>query len=55
MNVPDYNVLRIRSYDAYTKSDIVRIITSKYFHWVVGSGLKLQAEPNKVVLESEGI
>jgi capsid protein len=55
MNVPDYNVLRIRSYDAYTKSDIVRIITSKYFHWVVGSGLKLQAEPNEVVLESEGI
>lgn len=54
-NIPDYDVLRIRSYDAYTKSDIVRIITSKYFHWVVGSGLKLQAEPNKVVLESEGI
>lgn len=54
-NVPDFDILRIRSYDAYTKSDIVRIITSKYFHWVVGSGLKLQAEPNKVVLESEGI
>lgn len=54
-NVPDYNVLRIRSYDAYTKSDVVRVISSKFFYWVVGSGLKLQSEPNKVVLESEGI
>lgn len=54
-NIPDYLRLRLRAYDAYTKIDIIGIITSKYFKWVVGSGLKLQSEPDKIVLELEGI
>lgn len=54
-NVPDYKILRVRSYDAYAKSDIVKIVTGKYFDSVVGSGLKLQLEPNRVVLKSENI
>jgi capsid protein len=54
-NIPDYEKLRLRSYDAYAKSDVVRIVSSKYFYWVIGSGLKLQSEPNRTVLESEGI
>jgi capsid protein len=54
-NIPDYQLLRIRAYDAYAKADVVKIICSKFFYWVIGSGLKLQAEPNRTVLESEGI
>lgn len=53
--LPDYNGLRLRAYEQYLKSDIVRIITGKFFKWVVGSGLDLQAEPQSEVLESEGI
>lgn len=54
-NIPDYKRLRLRAYDAYIKTDIVKIIASKHFNWVIGSGLKLQAEPNKTVLASENI
>lgn len=54
-SVPDYQRLRLRAYDAEIKTDIVKIITGKFFKWVVGSGLKLQSEPNKTLLESEGI
>ena len=54
-NIPDYNRLRLRSYDAYATKDIVRIIASKHFNWTIGSGLKLQLEPNRTYLESQGI
>jgi len=54
-NIPDYERLRLRSLDAYVKSDTIKIIAKKKFDWVVGSGLKLQCEPNTTVLESEGI
>lgn len=54
-NIPDYLRLRLRSMDAYATTDIVKIITSKFFKWVIGSGLKLQVEANRIVLELEGI
>ena len=54
-NIPDYDRLRLRSYDAYATKDIVKTFASKYFYWTIGSGLKLQCEPNRNVLESEGI
>lgn len=54
-NVPDYERLRLRSYNAYSTIDTVKIIASKFFYWTIGSGLKLQAEPNRTVLKSEGI
>lgn len=53
--LPDYHALRLRSYEADLKSDIIKIITGKFFKWVVGTGLKLQSEPEETVLESEGI
>lgn len=52
---PDHLKLRLRAYDMNLKTDIIRIITGKFFKWVIGSGLKLQAEPNKTVLEMCGI
>lgn len=54
-DIPDYQRLRLRSYHAYATIDTVKIISGKFFHWTIGSGLKLQAEPNRTVLESEGI
>lgn len=53
--LPDYLRLRLRAYDMNLKTDIVRIITGKFFKWVVGSGLKLQAEPNETALQIAGI
>lgn len=53
--LPNHLKLRLRAYDANLKTDIVKIITGKFFKWVVGSGLKLQAEPNKTVLGLSGV
>lgn len=54
-DIPDYEKLRLRSYHAYATIDTVKIISSKFFNWTIGSGLKLQAEPNRTVLQSEGV
>jgi capsid protein len=54
-NIPDYHRLRLRSYNAYATIDTFKTIASKYFYWKIGSGLKLQAEPNLTVLKSEGL
>lgn len=53
--LPNHRALRLRAYEAELKSDIVKIITGKFFKWVIGNGLKLQAQPNREVLKSEGI
>lgn len=52
---PDYNILRMRSWQALLESEIAQIIIKRYTTWTVGKGLKLQSEPNKIVLKSEGI
>ena len=53
--MPNYTGLRYRVYEAELKSDVVKIITGKFFKWIVGAGLKIQAEPNLTVLETEGL
>ena len=53
--LPDHLRLRLRAYDMDLKTDIIKIITGKFFKWVIGSGLKLQSEPNEVVLKMSGI
>ncbi len=52
---PDFQLLRLRSWQSYLESEISQTIVKKYALWVVGSGLKLQAEPATKVLESENI
>ena len=54
-NMPDYLRLRLRGVDAYVKTDVIKTLTSRRLQWVIGSGLKLECEPNTDVLESEGI
>jgi len=53
--IPLHNNLSARVYEANLKSDVVKIITGKFFKWVIGSGLKLQTEPKELVLETEKI
>mgnify|MGYP000675217785 CR=1 FL=1 len=54
INTPDHVRLRYRSYDAADRIDIIKAITGKFFKYIIGSGLKLQSEPNETVLELEG-
>ncbi len=53
--LPDYSGVRYRSWQAMLESEIAQIVIGKYIKWVIGKGLKLQSEPQKVVLKSEGI
>lgn len=53
--IPEHNGLRYRAYEAELKSDVVKIITGRFFKWVIGNGLKLQAEPDETVLRMEGV
>lgn len=50
-----YQLLRLRSWQSYLESEISQTIINKFIRWIVGSGLKLQAEPNKTILEMEGV
>ena len=50
-----YDYLRVRSWQAYLESEIAQIIINKYVLWVIGSGLKIQPEPVRSVLEMENI
>lgn len=52
---PNYVALRMRSWQAYHESDIAQTVLNKHTIWIIGSGLKLQADPVKKVLESENI
>ncbi|PXX26294.1 lambda family phage portal protein [Thalassospira sp. 11-3] len=51
----DTERLRLRAYEANLTNDVVRMITGKFFKWIIGSGLKLQAEPSEKALATEGI
>ena len=51
----DYDSLRARSWQLYLESEVCQMVFRRYSKWVIGNGLKLQAEPQKEVLSSEGI
>jgi len=53
--LPNYQLLRVRSWQSYLESEITQTIISRYATWVIGSGLKLQAEPSQKVLSQLGI
>lgn len=53
--LPDYTRLRIYSWQSYLESEITQTVINKYITWVVGNGLKLQAEPNAYVLQQENV
>lgn len=47
---PEHLKLRLRAYELDLKTDLVKIITGKFFNWAVGTGLKIQVEPENDVL-----
>lgn len=51
---PDHLKLRMRAYELDLKTDIIKLITGKFFKWCVGTGLKLQLEPENEVLTMLG-
>ena len=52
---PDYYSLRVRSWSAFLRSDIVQNVIRKYILWVVGQGLKIQYDPVNLVLNEQGV
>lgn len=54
-SIPDYKSIRLRAYNAELTIDTVRIITERSSSWVIGSGLKLQSEPNENFLKLIGV
>lgn len=53
--VPEYDALRWRSRQLYLESDVCFSAINKRVEWVIGSGLKLQAQPKEDVLRMNGI
>lgn len=51
----DYEVLRARSWQLYLESELAQLIVNRHVEWVIGNGLKLQAEPATDVLKQFGI
>lgn len=51
----DYEILRERGWSAYLTNEVVQIIINRMAIWVIGRGLRLQADPSKIILNSEGI
>ena len=57
--VKDYYLLhesiRLRGWEAKLTNEVASTILKKYVLWVIGSGLKLKAEPDGKLLKAEGI
>ena len=51
----DFDRLRSRSWQSYIESDITHTVIKKFIMWVVGTGLRLQCEPEYEILKEEGI
>ena len=54
-NILDYDGLRARSWDGYLKDEVVQIIIDRMTVWCIGTGLKIQSQPNLRVLKQEGV
>lgn len=52
--VPDYYKLSARSWQAYIETPLAKTIAEKWTGWIIDTGLKLKANPARLVLESEG-
>lgn len=51
----DYYSLRLRSWEAFIKSDVIQNAIRKYILWIVGSGLRIQYEPVDRILVKDNI
>ncbi|MBP1638968.1 MAG: hypothetical protein H6Q17_551 [Bacteroidetes bacterium] len=53
--IPDFQALSARSWQAYTESDIAQLVINNFLLWVIGSGLKFKAEPERMLLAQTGL
>lgn len=51
----DYYTIRMRAWEAFIKSTVIQTAIKNYCLWIVGSGLKFQAEPSVNYLIQRGI
>lgn len=51
----EYMQLRGRGWGFYLTNETVQIIINRMTVWTIGLGLKMESEPNEVVLQSEGV
>lgn len=51
----NHDILRMRSWQLYLESEVCQTVIKRLSRWVIGNGLKLQAEPQKEALLSEKI
>ncbi len=51
----DHASLRSRGNQFYMDNEVVQIIINRMADWAIGNGLRLECEPNELVLKSEGI
>lgn len=51
----DYANLRLRSWQSYLEDEVTQTVIKKFVTWIIGSGLKLQAEPIDEVLKQEKV
>lgn len=47
----DYDVLRARGWDSQLQSEVARTVVGRFATWIISTGLKLQVQPNRKVLE----
>jgi capsid protein len=52
---PQYAALRLRSWQAFYESGVAQMVLNKLNMWTIGTGLRPQSQPNKVLLEAEGL
>lgn len=53
--IPEYSILRARSWQLFMESEIIQTIYGKYETYVIGKGIKAQCEPVKQILEHNKI
>jgi capsid protein len=51
----NHNALARRSWQFYVDSGVVKTVVNRFKLWIICNGLKLKANPTKILLESEGI
>lgn len=51
----DYQSFRARGKQFFLDNEVAQMIINSMVDWVIGNGLKLECEPNEMVLKAEGI
>ena len=51
----DYQSIRMRAWEGYIKSTVIQTAIKNYCMWIIGAGLKFQAEPNTYFLKLKKI